>query len=80
MKKQSIQKVSFEYAIQSLKEGAKVARLGWSGKNMHIALQKPTKTSKMTLPYIYISTATGDLVPWLSSQTDILSDDWYIVA
>lgn len=30
----------------------------------------------MTLPYIFMSTAQGDLVPWLASQTDILATDW----
>jgi hypothetical protein len=30
----------------------------------------------MTLPYIYMRTAQGDLVPWLASQTDILASDW----
>jgi len=30
----------------------------------------------MTLPYIYITTVQGDLVPWLASQTDLLAADW----
>jgi hypothetical protein len=33
----------------------------------------------MTLPDIYMSTAQGDLVPWLASQTDVLSTDWDVV-
>ncbi len=32
--------------------------------------------SKMTLPYIYMSTVGGDLVPWLVSQADMLAEDW----
>jgi hypothetical protein len=43
---------------------------------MHLALQTPDEHSKMTLPYIYMFTAQGDLVPWLASQTDVLSNDW----
>lgn len=31
------------------------------------------------LPHIDMWTAQGDLVPWLSSQTDMLADDWQIV-
>jgi hypothetical protein len=46
---------------------------------MWLALQSPDANSKMTLPYIYMSTATGDLVPWLASQTDILAVDWDFV-
>ena len=54
----------------------KFARKGWNGKNMYIQLQVPDKYSKMSLPYIYMKTAQGDLVPWLASQTDMLADDW----
>lgn len=31
-------------------------------------------------PYIAMKTAQGNVVPWLASQTDILADDWEIVA
>jgi hypothetical protein len=31
------------------------------------------------LPFIVMKTVTGQLVPWLASQTDVLSDDWFIV-
>lgn len=43
---------------------------------MWLELQVPDEHSKMTLPYIYMKTVTGDLVPWIASQTDILSEDW----
>ncbi len=45
---------------------------------MWIELQVPEPTSKMTLPYIYMRSADGNLVPWLASQTDLLSDDWML--
>lgn len=32
------------------------------------------------LPHIRMKTVQGDHVPWLASQTDILADDWEIVA
>ena len=51
-------------------------RKGWNGKRMYITLQVPTDLSKMTLPYIYMKTMQGDLVPWLASQTDLLEEDW----
>ena len=28
------------------------------------------------LDTIYTKTATGELVPWLASQTDVLAEDW----
>jgi Protein of unknown function (DUF2829) len=68
--------LNFGDAIVSLKQGNRVYRKGWNGKNMYLELQIPDDHSKMTLPYIYMFTAQGDLVPWLASQSDILSEDW----
>lgn len=72
--------MDFGEAIRELKAGKKVAREGWNGKGMYIAEQVPDNNSKMTLPYFYMKTACDNLVPWLASQTDILADDWEIVA
>lgn len=68
--------LSFEGALAALKQGMRLMRTGWNGNNMYIELQIPTTASKMTLPYIYMQTAQGDLVPWLASQSDILAEDW----
>jgi hypothetical protein len=70
---------NFGWALEQLKQGNFVQRTGWNGKGMWIALQVPDNNSKMSLPYIYMSTVTGDLVPWLASQTDVLADDWQLV-
>ena len=66
----------FGWALSRLRLGMKVCRTGWNGKGMWLALQVPDYHSKMSLPYIYMSTAQGDLVPWLASQTDVLATDW----
>ena len=66
-------------AVNHLKEGKKVARKGWNGKGMWLELQVPDENSKMSLPYIYMSTIDGNLVPWLASQTDMLATDWNLV-
>lgn len=71
--------MDFGSAIRRLKEGRKVARRGWNGKNIHLELQVPDKHSKMTLPYVFMKTVQGDLVPWLASQTDMLSEDWVVI-
>jgi hypothetical protein len=68
--------MTFSEALEALKQGSRVARSGWNGKGMWLEVQRPDAHSKMTLPYIFMSTAQGDLVPWLASQTDILADDW----
>lgn len=71
--------MSFGKAIEALKDNKKVAREGWNGKGMWLKLQRPDKHSKMQQPYIYMCPADGKLVPWLASQSDMLSNDWLIV-
>ncbi|MBQ3421681.1 MAG: DUF2829 domain-containing protein [Romboutsia sp.] len=70
---------NFSEALEYLKADKRVAREGWNGKNMWIALQKPNTKSKMTLPYIYMKCADGRFCPWLASQTDLLADDWMVI-
>ncbi len=67
---------NFGEALRVLKYGRSVGRQGWNGRGMSLKLQIPDANSKMSLPYIYMVTVQGDLVPWLASQTDLLSDDW----
>lgn len=73
--------VTFDFgrALQHLRNDKRVARTGWNGPGMWLALQRPDAYSKMSLPYIYMSTVTGALVPWLASQTDMLAEDWFLV-
>ena len=78
--------MNFGQAVEALKEGKKVIREGWNGKGMWLNIQIPDANSKMSLPYVYIEYPIGSVaypdgsrVPWLASQTDMLSDDWRIV-
>jgi hypothetical protein len=66
-------------AVKEMRNGKAVQRQGWNGKGMYLKLQVPDANSKMTLPYVYMYTAQGDLVPWLASQTDLLAEDWSVV-
>lgn len=69
----------FGIAISHLRNGQRVARTGWNGKGMWLALQVPDEHSKMTEPYVYMKTAQGGLIPWLCSQADLLATDWVVV-
>lgn len=64
------------WAVKQMHDGLRVRRTGWNGKGMYLALRTPDEHSEMTLPYVYIRTVQGDLVPWLCSQTDLLATDW----
>lgn len=68
--------MNFGQALEVLKQGGRVSRVGWNGKGMWLQLQVPTPDSKMSLPYIYMHTSDKNLVPWLASQTDMLAEDW----
>lgn len=70
--------MNFGDALAHLKRGGRVTRGGWNGKGQYLTLQEPDEHSKMTLPYIFISTVQGDKVPWLASQTDMLAEDWQL--
>lgn len=81
----------FGKALLELKSGNKVSRSGWNGKGMFLQLVEPYKDFKITddqvslvtdatlLPWIGMKTADNKFVPWLASQTDVLSEDWGIV-
>ena len=69
---------SFGWALKQLWYGKKVRRESWNGKGQWLALQIADQNSKMVRPYIYISPVDGGLVPWVASQSDMLSADWEI--
>lgn len=71
--------MTLEDLMPKLRDGARLTRTGWNGPQQYIELQKPDENSMMTLPYVFIRTVQGDLVPWLCSQTDLLANDWAVV-
>jgi hypothetical protein len=68
--------MTFSQALELIKNGSRVQRDNWNGKGQYLALQTPDQMSKMKRPYIYIRTVTGDRIPWVASQSDLLEDDW----
>lgn len=73
-----VDEFGIDNAIRLLKSGKRLSRLGWNGKHQWVEVQWPTEKSKMSLPYIYIRTVNGEMVPWLASQTDLLAEDWVV--
>lgn len=76
--------MDFSIALALLKQSHSITREGWNGKGLSLHLQHPDANSKMTLPYIYLEYPVGSphpiRVPWLASQTDLLSNDWVVIA
>lgn len=86
--------MTFGNAIECMKLGAKVQREGWNGKGMCLYYVPPgayparTDAAKSLFGadalvpykgYIAMKTVDGEVVPWLASQTDVLSEDWKVV-
>jgi hypothetical protein len=87
--------MDFSAALNYLKEGRKVARTGWNGKGMFIFLVPGSHFTVNRAPllgiypegtridyhaHVDMKTAVGDIVPWIASQSDLLHDDWELVA
>lgn len=71
--------MDFSKALEAVKNGQRIQREGWNGKDLTIQLQVPDTNSKMNLPYLYIEYPDGKRCPWLASQTDILAEDWKVI-
>lgn len=81
--------LSFSEALIALKAGKKVCRSGWNGKGMYLYFVPANSYPAITdiaksefgdmVPYgayIAMKTAQNNVVPWLASQTDLVSEDW----
>jgi hypothetical protein len=81
----------FGLAIEAMKKGKKVARIGWNGKNQYIQLATgisyKTAAGKIinceheaigNKAIAFVGTS-GVQMGWLASQADMLADDWVIV-
>ena len=88
--------LTFGQALEVLKDGGKVTRDGWNGKDMWLILIPATQmvTTTEGSPYneagltavginahIDMMTAQGTMQPgWLASQSDMLSEDWIVLS
>lgn len=83
--------MNFGQAIEVLKTGNKVTRVGWNGKDMFLFLVQGSqfKVNRPPLlgiysegteinyrPHIDMKTVNGEIVPWVASQSDLLEEDW----
>lgn len=87
--------MNFGMAIEAMKLGNCVRRVGWNGKGMHLYLEEdlyrsmPRADAKGRVTYtnhekyepvICMFTAQQKHQPgWLASQADMLAEDWEIV-
>ena len=82
--------MNFGEVLELIKKGYKLNRKGWNGKGMYIMYvhqgtfsmfsNDPMEVGKTCIlnPFIVMKTVDDKFVPWLASQTDLLTDDWEI--
>lgn len=83
--------MNFGQALELLKAGKKVFRENWNGKGMFLFLVPGAKIPVGAndplgvcpgggvinyRSHIDMRTASGDIVPWVASQSDLLEVDW----
>ena len=81
----------FGIAIELVKEGKKVARKGWNGKNQYIELATAISYTNADGEIVnaeheaignnaiaFVGTS-GVQLGWLASQADMLAEDWCLV-
>jgi hypothetical protein len=75
----------FDKAIGFLKDGNKLSRAGWYGKNMWIELTElncegvSMYNEYPIVDHILMKTAQDYYTPWMASQSDLLDEDWFLV-
>lgn len=69
--------LTFGLAIEAAKKGYGFRLPQWSPE-VNIRLQVPDEHSKMTAPYLYVTSRFG-CVPWNPTQIEILAEDWEVV-
>lgn len=88
------EQMNFSAALEQIKQGRRLARAGWNGKDMFVFLVAgstfrvnrppllgiyPEGTEITYHAHIDMKTAQGYVVPWLASQADLLAADWVVV-
>ena len=83
--------MEFGKAIELMKQGKRVKRNGWNGKNQYIELASNisyvnSKNEIINVNHLNIGNqaiafvgTSGVQLGWLASQADMLADDWLVV-
>ena len=82
--------MNFGQALEALKQGAKVKRNGWNGKNQYIELASNISYTNVSGEVVnadhdaignkaiaFVGTS-GVQLGWLASQADMLAEDWEV--
>lgn len=76
--------LNFGEALELAKQGKRIARHGWNGKGMWVAMVPAQGGHGATevlgtrdqRAHLVMRTVDNEIVPWTISQTDALAEDW----
>lgn len=83
--------MTFSDAIEAVKDGKKVQRIGWNGKKQYIELATNVSFKRPDGEWVNVDHkdmgnkaiafhgTSGVQLGWLASQADMLSEDWIYV-
>jgi hypothetical protein len=69
---------SFGRAIELMKKGHSMVRMGWIGPMTCVLIHKPSERAWFNIPFICMCTVPGQYTPWQPSQADMLAEDWKV--
>ena len=77
---------NFGWALDMLRAGKGVYRAGWNAITLDDEPQDKPRLllrlkgkERLVMPHIIMEFRTGECVPWLASQTDMLATDWKVL-
>jgi len=68
--------LNFGQALEGMKKGMSASLPSW-GKDVFIKAQYPDSGSKMTAPYLYVTSRFGS-VPWKETMIELFSEEWQV--
>ncbi len=67
----------FSETLMALRRGERAARFGWNGKGQFVTLICGPNLPPGYQEHLIFVTSDGHNVPWVASQTDLLTADWF---
>lgn len=69
-------KYDIGWAMDQIKLGFFVTRMGWDVPGQIMGMQVPDQDSTNMSPYVWIIPSDHKRVPWIPTQADLLAEDW----
>lgn len=72
--------MNFGQALEALKTGKKLAREGWNGKGLCVQLKNGSDYGFLELRPFFVIKNDKTFNTWVPSVSDVLAEDWEVLA